>query len=127
MPKKTSYSDISLSFTRNPITGDILKLKDDISVKQSVKTLILTYLGEKPFQDLSGTKLSRLIFELDTPETQRHITSEIINVLSKHEPRVQVVNVLYKSEDNYINITVNFVIDNSLYIDEVELSLKRIR
>ena len=34
------YKDVSLSFTRHPITGDIAKLTDADAVKRSVRNLI---------------------------------------------------------------------------------------
>lgn len=44
-----TYTDIDLSFSRKS-TGDVFKKTDAASVKQAVKNLLLTNLGEKPFR-----------------------------------------------------------------------------
>ena len=49
------YSDFDLSFLKHPNTKDITILKDLDAVKQSIKNLILTSRGERPFQPTLGT------------------------------------------------------------------------
>ena len=61
MSEKREFSDISLSFEANPVTGDIIKVKDDISVKQSIRTLVLTEFFEIPFQKNKGKEQTELI------------------------------------------------------------------
>ena len=61
--KNREYSDISISFEKNPITGDILKVKNDVSIKQSIKVLLLTHFNERPFQEGKGTRPNKLLFE----------------------------------------------------------------
>ena len=44
------YSDIDLTFAKRP-SGDVYKKTDGAAVKQSIKNLMLTNLGEKPFNE----------------------------------------------------------------------------
>ena len=43
------YKDISLSFSKHPVTGDIAKLSDADAVKRSVRNLINTNFYERVF------------------------------------------------------------------------------
>jgi len=42
------YTDIDLSFSKNPVTNDVSILSDVASVKAAIKNLVLTDLGERP-------------------------------------------------------------------------------
>ena len=60
-----AFKDINLSFKRHPVTNDLVVIKNEDAIKQSVKNIIFTILGEKPFLPLFGSKLNSALFELD--------------------------------------------------------------
>lgn len=129
MSKNSIYSDISITFDKNPLTDDVLKVKDDISIKQSIKILVLTYLNERPFQKNKGSRIKKLLFDLKRSEVKDYVSSEIQNLILNYEPRANFVGMEYVSNesDNYVSIKIFFSIQNSLNIDEVDISLERIR
>ena len=43
------YKDISLYFTRNPVSGDISQVTDVQDIKRSVRNLVLTNRWDRPF------------------------------------------------------------------------------
>ena len=47
-----SFKDISLSFSRHPVTNDILILKNEDAIKKSVINLVRTSIGERFFNNL---------------------------------------------------------------------------
>jgi hypothetical protein len=56
------YKDLDLSFTPHPGTGD-LGMKFDInSVKQSLRILLLTANGERPFNYIVGSPIYMMLF-----------------------------------------------------------------
>ena len=57
------FKDISLSFARHPITGDIAKLSDVDAVKRSVRNLINTNFYERPFHPEIGSDIRATLFE----------------------------------------------------------------
>ena len=129
MVKNREYSDISLSFERNPLTGDVKKVENDLSIKQSVKVLLLTHFNERPFQEGKGSKINSLLFDLKTVDAERSLKSEIREVLFNFEPRVNVFDIKVKSnpDDNYLKIEIFFTILNSLEENQVDIALTRIR
>ena len=49
MPSVTKFKDLSISFTRNKITNDLLVKKEDAAVKQAVVNILMTNKGERLF------------------------------------------------------------------------------
>ena len=83
-----SFKDISLSFSRHPVTNDILVLKNEDAIKKSVINLVRTRIGERFFNDLLGTSVDDSLFELNNQEVEITLGEEIRTVLSNFEPRV---------------------------------------
>ena len=65
--RNRKYSDLDLTFAART-TGDIFKKTDAAAVKQSVKTILQTNFGEKPFQPNFGADLRSRLFENFTDE-----------------------------------------------------------
>tara|TARA_A100001388_G_scaffold276050_1_gene262820 strand:+ start:402 stop:791 length:390 start_codon:yes stop_codon:yes gene_type:complete len=129
MSEKREFSDISLSFEANPVTGDIIKVKDDISVKQSIKTLVLTEFFEVPFQKNKGTKVRKILFDLITDDGAEMLREEIINVITENEPRANLIDVLIQpipDENRYI-IKIIFSMINTLEPLTTEIVISRVR
>lgn len=124
------YSDLDLTFTART-TGDVFKKTDAAAVKQSVKTILQTNYGERPFQPLFGGNLRARLFENFTDDENAFFIEEAIKeVLATYEPRAQVlsvnVNDLY-TDRNYLGITVEFQIVNTEETVVLETNISRIR
>lgn len=129
MSEKREFSDISLSFEKNPATNDIIKVKDDISVKQSIKTLVLTEFFEVPFQKGKGTRIRSVLFDLITEDGANMIRKEIIDVVTQREPRANLIDVLVQPipDENRYLVKIYFSMINTLEPLEVELFVSRVR
>lgn len=105
-----SFKDISLSFSRHPVTNDILVLKNEDAIKKSVINLVRTRIGERFFNDLLGTSVDDSLFELNNQEVEITLGEEIRTVLSNFEPRVLLREVKIESfEDTYeLNIKLTY-------------------
>jgi len=92
---KTSraFKDISFNFSINPITKDIVTLKNEEAIKQAVKNLVLTQVGERFFQPNLGTSTTSYLFELSTGFSENALIEEIETVLKENEPRILLSNI----------------------------------
>ena len=54
LAKSRSFNDIGMAFGRNPFTDDVSIVKNDNAIKQSIRNLVMTTPGEKPFQPNIG-------------------------------------------------------------------------
>ena len=126
--RNVAYKDIDLTFSPKP-AGDIFKKVDAAAVKQSVKNLLLTSRGEKPFNNFFGSNLNSALFGLDTEFDPEFVQNLIFDAITNHEPRARVlsVTVQLKPENNTLDTTVEFQIVNTKEIVTLEVSLARVR
>ena len=105
-----AFKDINLSFKRHPVTNDLVVIKNEDAIKQSVKNIIFTILGEKPFLPLFGSKLNSSLFELDTNFNETKISDEISSVLLNNEPRISniLVSVSNPDDTHELNVTIQY-------------------
>ena len=110
--RKTSrqFKDISLTFTRNPVTNDILPLRNEDAIKKSVMNLVKTRVGERFFNNLLGTDLKDALFDLGSPALALSLESEIETLLENFEPRVAEprVDVQFKTDSNELRIKIQY-------------------
>jgi phage baseplate assembly protein W len=106
------FKDISLEFTKNLITNDVVVLKNEEAIKQSVKNLVLTRLGERLFNPYIGTNTTSYLFELSTTFAEDTLISEIEKVLKTYEKRVQLKTIKVDSEEdsNEYNVYIEYYI-----------------
>ena len=125
--KSRTFLDLNVALTRNPFTDDVSTVKNDNAIKQSVKNLVLTTPGEKPFQPLIGSRVNNLLFEPLDAFTADAIRDEIINTINQYEPRVQLVNVQASPvfAGNKLNVYVEYRIVGLPIVETIEFVLQR--
>ena len=106
-----SFKDISLSFSRHPVTNDILVLKNEDAIKKSVINLVRTRIGERFFNDLLGTSVDSSLFELNNQEVEITLGEEIRTVLSNFEPRVLLREVKIESFEDTYELNIKLIYD----------------
>ena len=126
--RSKGYSDLDLSLRLHPIRKDIVPLKDDQALKNSVKNLILTNFFERPFQSNLGGNLRGILFEPADAITELALEDNIKRVLKK-EPRIKTlfVEVTDLADNNAYRITVKFLIKQFDTASQVEIVLRRLR
>jgi phage baseplate assembly protein W len=125
----TLFADLSLEFANHPSTNDIRPITDLNAIRQSVKNLVLTNFGERPFQPEIGCNATALLFENADFFTASVMKTEIERVLHRNEPRIQniVVQIFDDIERNAIKVDVGFQITESSIEQEVSFYLTRVR
>ena len=105
-----TFKDINLSFKRHPVTNDVLTVSDEDAIKRSVKNIIFTILGEKPFVPLFGSVINQSLFDLNTNLNEIRISDEIKQSLLNYEPRIDniVVAASVYPDSNELNCTVQY-------------------
>lgn len=103
-----AFKDISFNFSKNPITNDIVVLKNEEAIKQSVKNLVLTQIGERFFRPYLGTSTSSYLFELSTGFAETELIQEIEKVLKSNEPRI-VLSAINVNSDADMNMFECFI------------------
>lgn len=123
------YKDLDLSFAAHPQTQDVLKKVDTNSVKQSLKVLLNTNLGERLFQPNIGSPLRNLLFEPVDVITTMAIKRSIENTISLYEPRISLeqVEVFPFEDDNSYEISLYFTVIGINQPTSLTVTLERLR
>ena len=87
------FKDLSMSFKYNPLSGDLIALKNENAIARAVRNIVLTSPGEKLFDPDFGSSVSEILFENVDEISAVSIQDEIRNCLNNYEPRVDLVNV----------------------------------
>ena len=105
-----AFKDINLSFKRHPVTNDVLTVSDEDAIKRSVKNIVFTTLGEKPFVPQFGSVVNESLFDLNTELSEIRVADEIRSSLLNYEPRIDniIVNVTVSPDTNEMNCTVQY-------------------
>ena len=105
-----AFKDINLSFKRHPVTNDVVAIRNEDAIKRSVRNIIFTILGEKPFSPNFGSVISEAMFDLNTSLSEIKISDEISSSLLTYEPRIDntSVNVTISPDTHEINCTVQY-------------------
>ena len=106
------FKDLSASFQTNPLSNDLIALKNESAIARSVRNLVLTGQGERPFQPVLGTGVSRLLFENMDKLTASAIRSELRTTIENYEPRVEINEILVEPdfESNAFHVTLQYFI-----------------
>ena len=125
-----AFKDINLSFKRHPVTNDVVAIRNEDAIKRSVKNIVFTILGEKPFDPTFGSVMNDSLFELSTNLSEISISDEIKSSLSRFEPRINnvIVTASMYPDSNEMNCTVQYdIIGLSAPTQSVEVILQPAR
>ena len=105
-----AFKDINFSFKRHPVTNDVVTIRDEDAIKRSVKNIVFTILGEKPFQPRFGSVVTQALFDLSTNLNEIRVTDEIKTALSLYEPRIGNIEVVVRviPDTNEMNASVQY-------------------
>ena len=92
------------------MTNDVVTISNEDAIKRSVKNIIFTILGEKPFEPEFGSVVNDSLFELSTSLNEMRVADEIKQSLLNYEPRIDniKIDVLIYPDSNDLNCTVQY-------------------
>lgn len=107
LKRSRSFRDINMSILKNPFTKDIASVKDEESIKQSIKNIVLTAPGEKLFNPKFGSNVYNMLFEPLDPFMIDSLQVEILNTIKNYEKRVEVTNLRCIPDYDLNSVTVS--------------------
>ncbi|AIX26799.1 baseplate wedge subunit [Synechococcus phage ACG-2014i] len=112
MPTFETFKDLSITFKKHPVSDDLVVVKDKAAIVQAITALLLTNKGERPFQPDLGCDVRRSLFEPLDYATSGLIRSQILDVLGKYEPRIEVedIRVSPDEQNNGYDVELYFAI-----------------
>lgn len=98
--KPDLYSDFRTDFLIHPMKKDLVMVKNEDSVIQSIKNLLYTGQYERFWQPDINAGLRHYLFELPSKMTEIGIRDSIMAVIRNHEPRAELIEV-------YVSLSVD--------------------
>lgn len=123
------FSDFLDDLTPHPVTKDLVRVKNDQAIKQSIKNIVFTRLGERLFQPTIGSEIANALFEPNDIILEENLKFTIRSAIAFHEPRASVfsVDIFSYSEEDRIAVNIFFSIINSTTVQNLNLILRRVR
>ena len=106
----SGFKDLSMSFQANPLSKDLIALKNANAIARSVKNIVFTVPGEKFFNPDFGSRITASLFENINDITANIIVDEITESIVRYEPRVQLIEEGVRAFPNYDNNTFDVII-----------------
>ena len=95
--KPELYSDFFDNFVKSPFSGDLALLKNEKSVAQAIKNMILTDFGERLFNPNFGSNANRSLFEPNFADDLKLLEDRIRFSIENFEPRAIINSVEVRS------------------------------
>lgn len=104
------FKDVSASFKINPVNLDLIVVRNENAIARSIRNLIFTIPGEKPFQPSVGCEVTNLLFENLDRLTASSIQSQIEYTINRFEPRagLRSVTVNPNFDANIFEVTIRY-------------------
>lgn len=123
------YSDFYINFNKNPITNILALATNEEAIKQSLRNLVLTNLGERFYSPNTGSKVLASLFELQDIASE-DLLKKLVEEAVFQEPRVRLIQIDLRPmpDNNAYQLTITF---NLVNIPQqpitMDLILKRVR
>ena len=112
MSQFRAFKDLSVTFKKHPVTDDLITVKNKTAIAQSIKALLMTNPGERPFQPNLGSGLRDVLFEPLDHGTAALIKKSIREVITNYEPRISVNSIITRldSANNGYDVSLKYTI-----------------
>jgi phage baseplate assembly protein W len=88
------FKDISMTFQSNPLTSDLIALKNENAIARSIRNIVFTIPGEKFFNESFGSNINRSLFDNIDELSALVIKDQITESIENFEPRVELIKVI---------------------------------
>ena len=125
-----SFKDIGATFQINPLNRDLISLNNSYAIARSLRNLIMTVPGDRPFNPVLGSQVTNLLFEKLDKLTAVTIKSEIVNTIENFEPRVRLNEVIVnaQSDKNQFDVKIQYyIVGIDVQLQELTFALEPTR
>ena len=124
------FKDISMTFQTNPLTSDLIALKNENAIARSIRNIVFTIPGEKFFDESFGSNINKSLFDNIDEISAILIKDQITESIQNFEPRVNLTEVVTSPDfdNNSFNATLTYeVIGADIPPQELQFVLQQTR
>ena len=119
-----------MTFQSNPLTSDLIVLKNENAIARSIRNIVFTIPGEKFFNESFGSNINKSLFDNIDELSAIIIKDQITESIENFEPRVQLirVNTFPDFDNNSFDVTVIYeIIGADIPPQELQFVLQQTR
>ena len=124
------FKDLSMTFQKNPLNDDLIALTNETAIARSIRNIVFTIPGERPFDNTFGSNISQSLFEMLDNVSAVAIRDEITQSILNFEPRVDLISVKASPnfETNEFDVTITYkIIGADVPAQELQFVLQQTR
>jgi len=119
-----------MTFQRNPLTSDLIVLKNENAIARSIRNIVFTIPGEKFFDETFGSNINRSLFDNIDEISAIVIKDQITESIQRFEPRVRLdkVRILPDFDNNSFDAIITYeIIGADIPPQELQFVLQQTR
>ncbi len=119
-----------MSFESNPLTDDLIAIKNETAIARSIRNIVFTLPGEKFFEPDFGSNISGSLFENLDDISSDIISDQIRQSINNWEPRVDLIDVetFPNFDNNSFDVMITYeIIGADLLPQQLEFVLQPTR
>jgi phage baseplate assembly protein W len=133
------FRDFDASFQKNPITGNLATIQNDVDAKRMLRNLILTNRGERHYQPTLGSRVAGMLFENADSVTIELVRTTIQQAVRRYLPFIEIIDLRVDDigsrdrkgnpgfDANSLVVVIVFGLTNSAQTYELSIPLRRVR
>ena len=123
------YKDFDILFDKHPVTRKLNTLTNNAAIARSIKNLILTNKGERPYQPFLGCDVRSQLFELNNGTLESELEDAIEECIKFYEPRAELMHAFVDAniDGNAITVEIKFRAINQQDPVTISIPLERVR
>lgn len=127
--KQVFYSDFADSFQQSPFSGDLAIVTNENSVKQSLRNIVSTIAGDRPYDNQIGRLGDYQQWELINDLSGQLMANDLKKTITQNEPRIQLLDVLVNPNptNEYYIVSIYFYLVNNPQQLSLDVLIKRVR
>ena len=119
-----------MTFQSNPLTSDLIALKNENAIARSIRNIVFTIPGEKFFDESFGSNINRSLFDNIDELSALVIKDQITESIENFEPRVDTVKVVTSPDfdNNSFDVVLTYeIIGADIPPQELQFVLQQTR
>ncbi len=119
-----------MTFQSNPLTSDLIVLKNENAIARSIRNIVFTIPGEKFFNESFGSNINKSLFDNIDELSAIIIKDQITESIENFESRVQLIRVsaFPDFDNNSFDVTVIYeIIGADIPPQELQFVLQQTR
>ena len=124
------FKDISMTCQSNPLTSDLIALKNENAIARSIRNIVFTIPGEKFFNESFGSNINRSLFDNIDELSALVIKDQITESIENFEPRVELIKVITSPDfdNNSFDVVLTYeIIGADIPPQELQFVLQQTR